>query len=329
MRICNNARMGELDMHAVVPAERVGWRLDRVLAGLFPQHSRGCLQRWIREGRVRLDGESVCSTRRAVTGGEQLSLRPGAGHAVDTDLPEPIPLQICYEDAELLVVDKPPGLVVHPGAGCRRHTLLNALLHYDAALAAVPRAGIVHRLDKDTSGLLLVARTLQAHTALVAMLRQRHICRDYLAIVQGQPAPVQGSIALPLGRHPVQRTRMAALSPDRLGRPGVRAALTHYRVRESLGTCSLLDLSLATGRTHQLRVHLSAIGHPVVGDPVYGGRRSQGGRARRQMLHACALRLRHPCSARQLQLQSPPPADVQALLRQLREEAGRAGRQPS
>ena len=312
----------------LVPRALAGWRLDRALARLYPQYSRGRLQRWIRAGCVRLGGQPAARIRQAVCAGELVHVQPMPEPPLLVDLPEPIPLRIVYEDAALLAVDKPAGLVVHPGAGCPSHTLLNALLHHAPCLEAVPRAGIVHRLDMHTSGLLLVAKTRKIHTALVELLRLRTISREYQAIVLGCPRPGRGRIELPLGRHPVQRTRMAAVEPSRLGCPGIRTARTHYRVLELLDTCSLLELSLDTGRTHQIRVHLAAIGHPVAGDLTYGGRRA-GARAPRQMLHACALRFFHPDDGREMRLKAPPPADMQALLVALRGATAQAARRAS
>lgn len=315
-------------IRCTIPEALTGWRLDRALANLYPQYSRGQLQSWIHAGRVQVDRQTSSRARRTVRVGEHVHILPVSEPSPLTDLPEPIPLGIVYEDAALLVVDKPAGLTVHPGAGCTAHTLLNALLHHDPSLESLPRAGIVHRLDKHTSGLLLVAKTRKAYTVLVEMLRVRAISREYLAVVLGSPRPQQGRIELPLGRHPVRRTRMTTVTPDRLGRPGVRTARTGYRVRELLGAYSLLQLSLHTGRTHQVRVHLAAIGHPVAGDTVYGGRRAAA-HAARQMLHAHALRFTHPHNGDQVQLEAAPPADMQALLAKLRRGTAQAARQAS
>lgn len=315
-------------MRCTIPQALTGWRLDRALASLYPQYSRGQLQCWIRAGRVQVDKQTSSRTCQTVHVGERVHILPTSEPSPLTDLPEPIPLRIVYEDAALLVVDKPAGLTVHPGAGCTAHTLLNALLHHDPSLESLPRAGIVHRLDKHTSGLLLVAKTRKAYTVLVEMLRVRAISREYLAVVLGFPRPKQGCIELPLGRHPVRRTRMTAVTPDRLGRPGIRTARTCYRVREPLGAYSLLQLSLHTGRTHQIRVHLAAIGHPVAGDTVYGGRRADT-HAVRQMLHAHALRFAHPHSDCKVQLEAAPHADMQTLLAELRGMTAQSARQAS
>jgi 23S rRNA pseudouridine1911/1915/1917 synthase len=250
--------------------------------------------------------------------------------------PEALPLEILHEDAALLVLNKPPGLVVHPGAGNREHTLQNALLAHDAALARVPRAGLVHRLDKDTSGVLMVARTPEVHTRLVAALAKRTVGREYLALCLGEPTG-GGRIDQPIGRHRSTRTRMAV-------RGDGREAVTHFRIEERFRAHTLLRVQLETGRTHQIRVHLAHIGFPIVGDPVYGGRKRllAGGAGplnlalqsfRRQALHAQRLRLQHPLSGRAQSFEAPIPADLEALLRLLRldareAEAARGRRRP-
>jgi 23S rRNA pseudouridine1911/1915/1917 synthase len=314
----------EFQTHVLaLPASAAGMRLDQALAAALPQYSRARLQRWIRAGGVRVDGRPV-RARDRVHGGEQLIVQ--AQFAPDVSVaPEALPLDILHEDAALLVLNKPPGLVVHPGAGNREHTLQNALLGHDPLLARVPRAGLVHRLDKDTSGVLMVARTPEAHTRLVAALAARRIAREYLALCAGSPTG-GGRIDQPIGRHRSARTRMAV-------RGDGREAVTHYRIEERLGPLTLLRVQLETGRTHQIRVHLAHIGLPVVGDPLYGGRlRQPGGTSaavraalqtfRRQALHAQRLRLEHPISGRPLEFEAPLPADLDALLRTLREAHG-------
>jgi 23S rRNA pseudouridine1911/1915/1917 synthase len=316
----------EFQLHIIeLPAAAAGQRLDQALAAALPQYSRARLQRWIRDGAVRLAGGAGLARPRdgmrsgdRVRGGERLEVQAEFPES-DAVEAESLPLNILYQDEALLVLDKPAGLVVHPGAGNRHHTLQNALLGYDARLARVPRAGLVHRLDKDTTGLLLVARTPEAHTRLVAALAARRIKREYLALVWGRPL-AGGRIEQPIGRHPAARTRMA------VSRAG-REALTHYRIEERFAAQTLLRVNLATGRTHQIRVHLAHIGLPVVGDPVYGGRRRQltGGPLNealqafsRQALHAVHLSLQHPLSDRPLEFEAPLPTDLSALLAVLR-----------
>jgi 23S rRNA pseudouridine1911/1915/1917 synthase len=298
-------------IHIEVPPELAGLRLDQALARLLPEHSRSRLQDWIRGGRVQVDGAGA-EPRRKVWGGERIAVDADPASAQSTDLPQPLPLTVVFEDEAILVLDKPAGMVVHPGSGNRDGTLLNALLHHAPALAGLPRAGIVHRLDKDTSGLLVVAKTATAQTSLVRQLQARSVKRDYLALVLGVP-PHAGKVEAPVGRHPVLRTRMAVVAT---GKP----AVTHYRVRGAGAGWSLLECSLETGRTHQIRVHLASIGHPLLGDPVYLGRagaRSVPAAAqafRRQALHATRLALAHPASGAQLQWESAPPPDFASLL---------------
>lgn len=309
-------------LRAVIPEHLAGSRLDQALAIVFSDYSRSRLQRWIKEGAVRVDGR-VLRPRESVRGGEQV--------VVDVELepdrtlePEAIPLTLVHEDADLLVVNKPAGLVVHPAAGNWDGTLQNALVHHDPALAALPRAGIVHRLDKETSGLMVVARTLQAHKALVEALQARCVEREYQALVSGRMV-AGGTVETNLGRHPVDRKRMAVV-------PRGRLAVTHYRVEERFRAHTLLRVKLETGRTHQIRVHMAHIGYPIVGDPVYGGRlRIPAGVSpeladglrefRRQALHACRLRLRHPIHGEWLEWWAQVPADMARLLELLRADA--------
>ena len=301
-----------------VPPELAGLRLDQVLARLLPEHSRSRLQDWIRRARVHVDGASA-QPRQKVWGGERIEIQPDLDATASADLPQALPLCAVFEDDAILVLDKPAGMVVHPGTGNRDGTLLNALLHHAPELAHVPRAGIVHRLDKDTSGLLVVAKTPAAQTSLVRQLQARSVKRDYLALVLGVP-PSTGKVEAPVGRHPVQRTRMAVVAA---GKP----AVTHYRVRTAGAGWSLLECSLETGRTHQIRVHLASIGHPVLGDPAYLGRaaaRSVPPAARsfrRQALHATRLALTHPLSGDRLTWECAPAADFAALLCALQQDA--------
>jgi len=303
-----------------------GQRLDQVLATLFGDFSRSRLQQWIREGRVRVDGR-VPRGRDRVSGGERVDLDAVLEPQGEVQ-PEAIPLDIVYQDDQLFVIDKPAALVVHPAAGNWEGTLQNALLHVDPALAVLPRSGIVHRLDKDTSGLLVVARTPAAHRRLVEALQARAVKREYRAVVAGSVV-AGGTVQAPIGRHPTARTRMAVTTA---GKP----AVTHFRVLERFRAHSYLRVNLETGRTHQIRVHLAHVRHPIVGDPVYGGRprlpprpspalvealRSFG----RQALHAHRLSLAHPASGDWLEWESPVPADMERLLAALRADAeGRA-----
>ena len=292
-----------------VPAECAGMRFDQALAQMFPEHSRSRLAAWVKQGQVTLDHAAV-DAKRKVWGGERVSLalEPEVRNA--TDAAEAIGLDIVHEDAALLVLNKPAGLVVHPGNGNWQGTLLNGLLHHHPPLAGIPRAGIVHRLDKDTSGLLVVAKTLEAQTDLVRQLQARSVKRQYLALVHGVVAR-DGLVDAPIGRHQTQRTRMAVTEHG-------RDARTHYRVLERFERSTLLECSLDTGRTHQIRVHLQSIGHPLVGDPVYrAGRGAAPGPLasfKRQALHAYRLGLVHPVSGAALQWEAPLPADLRALL---------------
>ncbi|MDP1526224.1 MAG: 23S rRNA pseudouridine(1911/1915/1917) synthase RluD [Rhodocyclaceae bacterium] len=296
-----------------VPSDCAGQRLDAALARLFPEHSRSRLQNWLKEGLITLD-DACAEAKHKVWGGERLTIAvlPAPTFA---DVAEDIPLTIVYEDADLLVIDKPAGLVVHPGNGNAHGTLMNALLHHAPELAAVPRAGIVHRLDKDTSGLLVVAKTLASQTDLVRQLQARTVKRHYLALVHGKVG-AGGTVDAPLGRHPVQRTKMAIV------KHGGKEARTHYAVLERFSRCTLIECRLDTGRTHQIRVHMASIAHPLIGDPVYG--KSKCGDVLldsfpRQALHALRLALVHPASHQEMAWESPLPADFAALLEALRE----------
>jgi 23S rRNA pseudouridine1911/1915/1917 synthase len=308
-----------LELNVTLPGSPGGQRLDQALASALPQYSRSRLAGWIKDGSVALDGRQA-RPRDPVYGGEQVVLR--AMMVPDERVAaEPMPLTVRFRDAHVFVIDKPAGLVVHPGAGNRAHTLQNGLLALDPQLATVPRAGIVHRIDKDTSGLLVVARTLAAHTALVVALRDHAIRREYLALCVGSLTG-GGTVDKPIDRHRTDRLRMAVRAD---GRP----AVTHYRIEERLARHTLLRVILETGRTHQIRVHLAHIGHPLVGDPLYGGRRQlvaglgPAGRAalaafRRQALHATKLEFAHPVTGRTIAVESPLPADLLALLDALR-----------
>jgi 23S rRNA pseudouridine1911/1915/1917 synthase len=298
-------------IRAEIPPESAGLRLDQALARLFPEYSRSRLQAWLKEGLLTVEGASP-EGKRSVSGGEKvvLALPEAAGKS---PLAQSLPISVAYEDADILVIDKPAGLVVHPGAGNPDMTLMNALLAHAPALAGVPRAGIVHRLDKDTSGLLVVAKTLPAQTSLVRQLQDRSMGRTYTALVWGVVRGTKGSVDAPIGRDARSRTRMAVT--DR-GKP----ARTAYDVLERLPGATLLSCKLESGRTHQIRVHLQSIGHPLVGDPVYRrGAKSLGlGGFKRQALHAARLELVHPRTGRMRHWESAMPEDFCALLRLFR-----------
>ena len=309
-------------LRAEIPAEAAGQRFDQILPGMFQGYSRAHLAAEVKGGRIRLDGHEV-APRTRVRGGEEVEWER-VEQAVLGDRPQSIDLDIVFEDADLLVIDKPAGLVVHPGAGNREGTLLNALLHHDPKLAQLSRAGIVHRLDKDTSGLLVVARTLPAQTTLVAMLAARDIHRRYAAIVNGVPV-AGGTVDASLDRHPTDRLRRAV-------REGGRPAVTHYRVREKFRAQALLQCELESGRTHQIRVHMAHAGWPLVGDPLYGrGLRLPRGATprlanalrgfKRQALHAEHLAFAHPVTGEALAFDAEPPRDLLDLLDALREDA--------
>ena len=304
---------------ATVPDASAGRRFDAVLAELFPQFSRSRLTTWIKAGEVLLDG-AVPRPRDPVMGGERVELNVVLDTQTEAE-PQDIPLSVLYEDDQVIVVDKPAGLVVHPVAGNPDGTLVNALLFRDASLATLPRAGIVHRLDKDTSGVMVVARTLEAHNALVEQLSARDVHRQYLAVVVG--ALVSGGTAdAPIDRHPRDRLRMAV-------RDDGRDAVTHYRLRERFRAHTALECRLETGRTHQIRVHMAHLRHPILGDPMYGGalKLPKGASEttagmlrgfRRQALHAETLEFRHPANGEAIRCSAPLPDDMQALLKVLR-----------
>jgi 23S rRNA pseudouridine1911/1915/1917 synthase len=304
-----------------VDAALAGRRLDQVLAELLPQYSRSRLQQWIDQGHVLLDG-APCRRRDRVWGGEEVRVHARPAPRAEC-APQPIPLRVVYEDEDVLVIDKPAGLVVHPAAGNPDGTLQNALLHHDPELGRLPRGGIVHRLDKDTSGLLVVARNLAAHKSLVDQLQARAVQREYRALVRGVPV-AGGRVDAPIGRDPLQRTRMAVV-------PAGRPAVTRFEVLERFSGFSLLAVRLETGRTHQIRVHMAHLRYPLVGDKTYGGRpRPPKGaserlsdalqRFPRQALHALRLGLRHPRSGAEMRWEAPLPADLQALVSLLRSE---------
>jgi 23S rRNA pseudouridine1911/1915/1917 synthase len=291
-----------------VPESLAGLRLDQALARMFPEHSRSRLQHWLREGHIRLDAHKA-KPKQKIWGGEQIEIRPPPAPGDTAHRPERIALDVVHEDDAVLVVNKPAGLVMHPGSGNWKGTLLNALLDHAPGTAVVPRAGIVHRLDKDTSGLVVVAKTPEAQTSLVRQLQARTVRREYLALVHGV-VKSDGEVSAALGRHPRERTRMAVVA-------GGKPALTRYRVLARFADATLLHCSLATGRTHQIRVHMHSIGHPLVGDPVYRRRRRADALLAafpRQALHAARLSFVHPLSGATLSFEAPVPRDLHALL---------------
>ena len=313
--------MTTIRREAAVPLDIAGRRFDQTVAGMFPDFSRSRLSSWIKSGVLTLDGAQV-APRQLLRGGELVRLDVELENEV-SNTAEAIALDIVHEDDDLLVVNKPAGLVVHPGAGNPAGTLLNALLYHDATLAELPRAGIVHRLDKDTSGLMVVAKRLPTYTALVDLLSRHEVQRQYEAVVLGTLV-AGGTVDAPIGRSMGDRLRQAVRDEE----DGKRA-VTHYRLRERFRAHSLLQCQLETGRTHQIRVHLTHIHHPLVGDPLYGGglKLPKGASAeltaalrgfRRQALHAEKLAFVHPVSGEALVFSAERPADQQALIDALR-----------
>ena len=303
-----------------VPEDLAGERLDRALARMFPEYSRTRLKDWLLEGFVTVNGAAK-RPRDLVAGGEVIRLQPQAALSV-TSQPEAIDLDVVYEDDDLLVVNKPAGLVVHPGAGNVRGTLMNGLLHHAPGLADLPRAGIVHRLDKYTTGLLLIGKTLPAHTALVRQMSAREISRHYVAVCMGVLTG-GGTIDAPIARHPVDRLRMSV-------QDGGKPAVTHYRVLKRFAAHTYISVRLESGRTHQIRVHFAWRRHPLLGDQVYGGRLAIPAGAgqhlqevlrsfRRQALHATRLEFSHPGRGEPVSLEAPVPEDFARLLAALEE----------
>jgi len=303
-----------------VPEQLAGMRLDQCLAEIFPDYSRSKLQTWLKDGRVLVDGEQR-KGREKMDGGEEIELDAEAEQVVEYDA-EDIPLDIVYEDESLLIVNKPAGLVVHPAVGNWTGTLVNALLNHVPSLDTLPRAGIVHRIDKDTSGLLMVAKTLQAHHNLVEQLQERTIHREYLALVKGWMT-AGGSVDQPIGRHPVDRKRNAV-------RRDGKEAVTHYRLEQRFKRHTLIRVKLETGRTHQIRVHMAHINYPLVGDQTYGGRFQMPADCnpalaealrnfKRQALHATKLGLEHPETGEYMEWEQAMPEDMQNLIKLLAE----------
>ncbi len=316
--MCDYSAPADDVIHFVIPAECAGLRLDQALAKLLPEYSRSRLQEWVAQNQVLLDGAPALSKQK-IWGGEKLEIHPQAELSEQPYTAEDIPLDIVYEDDALLVINKPVGLVVHPGSGNWQGTLLNALLHHAPQLAGVPRAGIVHRLDKDTSGLLVVAKTLISQTNLVRQLQERCVKREYLALVHGE-LQHGGYVDQPIGRHPTNRVKMAVVESG-------KDAVTHYKVERAFPSCTLLRCTLETGRTHQIRVHMTYLKHPLVGDSVYlkGPQkcvlplRELLTGFPRQALHATRLALEHPTTGEMMEWHAPLPEDMQQLLRQIRD----------
>ena len=311
-----------IQLNLWIPRDQAGQRLDQALAALLPDYSRSRLKGWIESGEVLVDG-AARRPKDKVFGGEAVVVAASIPDEVPTE-PHAIALDLAYQDKHVLIVNKPAGLVVHPGAGNPDWTLQNALLAFDPELNVLPRAGIVHRLDKDTSGLLIVARTLPAHTRLVRMLEERDIHREYEAICRGVMT-AGGTVDAPIDRHPTDRVKMAI-------RQSGRDAVSHYRVIKRFRAHTHVRVQLETGRTHQIRVHLAHIDYPIVGDRVYGGRlalpkgASEALRAAlrefpRQALHAARLQLEHPVTGKPLEAVAPLPADMAQLLQTLTADA--------
>jgi len=293
----------------LIPPGHAGRRLDQSLAELLPDYSRNRIQQWIDAGGVTIDG-APGSRKAKVWGGESVAISVEAHPSELPFLAQEMALDIVHEDAAVIVINKPPGLVVHPGAGNWEGTLLNALLHHAPELTHIPRAGIVHRLDKDTSGLLVVARTLESQTKLVRALQERDVKRVYQAVALGDILPDEDDIDAPIGRDPRHRTRMAVV-------PSGKPAQTHYRVLRQYARAAWVECRLKTGRTHQIRVHMAHIGHPLLGDPLYGARKLRGIEFPRQALHAYRLGFVHPDSGEHVEWTAPLPEDFRNLLEQL------------
>ena len=312
----------QLELEAQVPAEMFGMRLDQAVAQLFPDYSRSRLQGWIKEGTLTVDGK-VIRPRDKLNGGERIEVKTEL-QRIEHHAGEPIPLEIIYEDDSIMVINKPAGLVVHPAAGHDSGTLMNALLHHCPDIAQVPRAGIVHRLDKDTTGLMVVAKAIAAQTDIVAQLQERSMGREYEAVVNGVMTG-GGCVDEPMGRHSKNRQKMAVVGVG-------KEAITHYRVLEKFRAHTHIRLKLETGRTHQIRVHMAHINYPLIGDPLYGGRfRMPKGASgamqrvlkgfRRQALHAKKLELYHPESGELMSWEIDLPEDMQQLLAVLKKDA--------
>jgi len=308
--------MSEAPIIKLLSEEYAGKRLDVVVAELFPEYSRSRLKLWIQQGQVLINGQ-VAKPKTKVAGDEELQLTAQSIESETECEAEDIPLNIVYQDESIIVINKPAGLVVHPAAGHYTGTLQNALLHFDESLAAIPRAGIVHRIDKDTTGLMVVARNLSSHKYLVDQIQQHEVVREYQAVVHGVMTG-GGMVDQPIGRHPRDRIKMAV-------RENGREAITHYRLLERFREHSHIKVQLETGRTHQIRVHMSYLRHPLVGDPVYAGRHRVPPGAqpelldylqafKRQALHAWKLTLIHPEHGEEVSFEAPLPDDMRQLI---------------
>lgn len=306
-----------------VKDSQLGQRLDQAIAELFSEFSRSRLKEWLLEGKVQVNGEVVTKARTRVMGGEDITVQAELEDEQRWEAQD-IPLDVVYEDDHIIVINKPRDLVVHPGAGTPDGTVLNALLYHYPSIAEVPRAGIVHRLDKDTTGLMVVAKTVQAQTRLVRALQKRNITREYEAIIIGNMT-AGGLVEKPIGRHSTKRTLMAV---NELGKP----AITHYRVAEHFRVHTRIRLRLETGRTHQIRVHMAYIQHPLLGDIAYGGRaRIPKGASKeltdmirrfdRQALHAVMLKFKHPATGEEMAFRAPIPSDMVVMAEALRQDA--------
>jgi 23S rRNA pseudouridine1911/1915/1917 synthase len=305
-----------LELHGIIPEDCAGFRLDQALAQLFSDYSRGQITKWIKAGYVLVDQETR-RPRDSVVGGEQVSIQAQIEAVDDSWIAQAIELDIIHEDEDVLIINKPAGMVVHPGAGNHQGTLVNALLHHSPPLEGIPRAGIVHRIDKGTTGLLMIAKTLQAHNSLVSQLQERSVHREYQAIAMGVMT-AGGTVDAPVGRHHIERKRMTVTSS---GKP----AITHYRVEQRFRAHTHIRCKLETGRTHQIRVHMAHIRYPLLGDPAYGGRlRLPKGASeqcqetlkafRRQALHAGSLGFIHPRTQQEVSWKVEMPEDMQQIL---------------
>jgi 23S rRNA pseudouridine1911/1915/1917 synthase len=305
-----------LELHGIIPEDCAGFRLDQALAQLFSDYSRGQITKWIKSGYVLVDQETR-RPRDSVVGGEQVSIQAQIEAVDDSWIAQAIELDIIHEDEDVLIINKPAGMVVHPGAGNHQGTLVNALLHHSPPLEGIPRAGIVHRIDKGTTGLLMIAKTLQAHNSLVSQLQERSVHREYQAIAMGVMT-AGGTVDAPVGRHHIERKRMTVTSS---GKP----AITHYRVEQRFRAHTHIRCKLETGRTHQIRVHMAHIRYPLLGDPAYGGRlRLPKGASeqcqetlkafRRQALHAGSLGFIHPRTQQEVSWKVDMPEDMQQIL---------------